>query len=94
MIMEETWGTDMEIFTFASLCQTNVYVYGSLYGKWSVHPQSLSVNNFDVLIKSVYLLHSKDHYDVISSVIKTWDGAVIVHLCHIMKHVFHTFLNH
>ena len=71
MNMNGTWGTDIEILTFASLCQANVYVYGTRSGNWVIHPPSLSVNDIDVSIESVYLLHSGDHYDVVSSVTKT-----------------------
>ena len=33
-----TWGTDVELLTFANLCQTNVYVYNTECYTWIVYP--------------------------------------------------------
>ena len=71
MSFDLTWGTDIEIFTFANLCQVNVYVYDTQYGSWNVLPLGLSLTHIDVSILSVYLLHPIDHYDVLSSVTNT-----------------------
>ncbi len=70
MDINNVWGTDIEILTFANLCQTNVYVYDVRYGNWNMFPPSLSMSNIDVSIKSVYLIHPIDHYNVVSSVRK------------------------
>ena len=65
------WDTDVEIFTFANLCQTNVYYVYSVaqQSSWCVFPPTLSLSNIDVSTESVYLLHPPDHYDVITSVL-------------------------
>ena len=65
-----TWGTDIEIFTFANLCQTNVYVYDTENGLLNVFPPSVSLIDFDVSTKSVHLLHPTGHFDVVTSVRK------------------------
>ena len=64
------WGTDIEIFAFANLCQANVYVYDTENGLWNVFPPSISLIDFDVSTKSVYLLHPTGHFDVVTSVRK------------------------
>ena len=71
MSLDGTWGTDIEIFTFANLCGANVYVYDTQYGSWNVFPPTLSLTHIDASTMSVYLLHPVDHYDVVSSVKKT-----------------------
>ena len=71
MSLDGTWGTDIEIFTFANLCGANVYVYDTQYGRWNVFPPTLSLSHIDISTLSVYLFHPVDHYDVVSSVRKT-----------------------
>ena len=39
------WGTNVEILTFANLCQTNVYVYSVDESRWNVFPPSCSLRN-------------------------------------------------
>ena len=53
-----------------NLCQTNVYVYDTENGLWNVFPPSISLIDFDVSTKSVYLLHPTGHFDVVTSVRK------------------------
>ena len=68
MNCNNVWGTDIEIFTFANMCQTNVYVFSIAQSNWNIFPPSLSVCDIDVSTKSVYLLHPSGHYDVITSI--------------------------
>ena len=63
------WGTDVEIFTFANLCQTNVYVYSIQQKCWCVFSPSCSLRNLDVSIESVYFIHLVNHYEVVTSVL-------------------------
>ena len=62
------WGTDIEIFTFANMCQTKVYVYSVQQSNWCIFTPTLSLRNIDVSTESVYLLHPQGHYDVVTSV--------------------------
>ena len=62
------WGTDVEIMTFANLCQTNVYVFIVQQSRWQVFPPNISLWTMDSATKSVYLLHPPSHYDVVSSI--------------------------
>ena len=71
MSVDGKWGTDIEICTFANLCQTNVYVYDTQHGSRNVFPPGLSLTFVDVSIMPIYLLHPIDHYDVVSFVRKT-----------------------
>ncbi len=61
------WGTDIEIFTFANMCQTNAYVFSVQQSNWCVFSPTLSVRNIDVSTQSVYLLHPQSHYDLVTS---------------------------
>ncbi len=65
------WGTDIEIYTFAHMCETNVYLFCESFDSWALHSRNLSVRDMDVSGKSVYLYHPIDHYDVVCSVRKT-----------------------
>ena len=65
------WGTDIEIYAFAHMCQTNVYLFCESYDTWALHSRNLSVSHMDVTGNSVYLYHPIDHYDVVCSVRKT-----------------------
>ena len=68
-----TWGTDIELLTFANLCQTSVYVYNTERYTWIVYvyPPSFSMSNINVSTKSIiYLFHPINHFDVVSSVRK------------------------
>ena len=62
------WGTDIEIFTFANMCQTKVYVFSVQQSNWCVFTPTLSLRNIDVSTQSVYLLHPQGHYDLVTSV--------------------------
>ena len=62
------WGTDVEIYTFANMCQTNVYVYSVQHSTWCVFSPTLSVLNINLSTESVYLLHPEGHYDVVTSI--------------------------
>ncbi len=62
------WGTDIEIFTFANMCQTKVYVFSVQQSNWSVFTPTLSLRNIVVSTQSVYLLHPQGHYDLVTSV--------------------------
>ena len=53
-----TWGTDVELLTFANLCQTNVYVYNTERYTWIVYPPSYSMSNINVSTKSIILISS------------------------------------
>ncbi len=65
------WGTDIEIYTFAHMCETNVYLFCESIDSWALHSRNLSVRDMDVSGKSVYLYHPIDHYNVVCSVRKT-----------------------
>ena len=52
-----TWGTDVEIFTFANMCQTNVYVYSVEQKCWCVFTASCSLRSLDVSTESLYFIH-------------------------------------
>ena len=64
-----TWGADVEIFTFANLCQTNVYVYSVEQKCWCVFSPSCSLCHLDVSIESVYFIHQHNYYNVVTSVL-------------------------
>ena len=65
-----TWGTDVEILTFAHMTNTRVLVYSTVRDTWSVYKPGnvdLSLDN-DVTERSVYIrLTSGDHFEVITS---------------------------
>ncbi len=67
MNVSTVWGSNREIFTFANMCQVNVYVYDMQHRSWSVYSPNLASNvmNVDCSIKSVYLRHPRDHYNVV-----------------------------
>ena len=67
MNVSTVWGSNKEIYTFANMCQTNVYVYDIEQRSWSVYSPNLSLNviNIDCSIKSVYFRHPKDNYEVV-----------------------------
>ena len=69
MERDYTWGTDVEIFTFANLCQTNVYVYSIQQKCWCVFAPSCSLSNLDVSVESVYFIHLVNHYEVVTAVL-------------------------
>lgn len=67
MNINGVWGTDVEVLTFANMCNVNVYTYSVQHGSWNVYPPTFSVSHFDVFLESVYLRHTGDHYDVVAS---------------------------
>ena len=65
MNVSTVWGSNREIYTFANMCQVNVY---DMHRRsWSVYSPNLAsdVLNVDCTIRSVYLRHPRDHYDVV-----------------------------
>ena len=72
MDRESTWGTDIEILTFAHLLQTPILSYSAEHSSW----QRYAPNNVersmsdDVTQMSMYLLHRYDHFEVVCSVRK------------------------
>ena len=64
------WGTDVEIFTFANICQINVYTFSTEHDTWQLHSPTISIVNANTSIESVYLYHSSDHYTVVRNVKK------------------------
>ena len=67
MNVSTVWGSNREIYTFSNMCQVNVYVYDMQRRSWSVYSPNLAsdIMNVDCSIKSVYLRHPVDHYDVV-----------------------------
>ena len=67
MNISTVWGSNREIYTFANMCQVNVYVYDMHRRSWSVYSPNMAsdVLNVDCTIKSIYLRHPIDHYDVV-----------------------------
>ena len=70
MNVSTVWGLNRDIFTFANMCQVNVYVYDMQHRSCSVCSPNLAsdVMNVDCSIKSVYLRHPRDHYDVVVTI--------------------------
>ena len=66
-----SWGTDVEIITFAHLVNTNVYTFYN-NSWWLYGPHIINiVMQLDVATRSVYILHTAepDHFQVVSSVV-------------------------
>ena len=70
MERNSVWGTDVEIFTFANICQINVYTFSTEHDTWQLHSPTISIVNANTSIESVYLYHSSDHYTVVRNVKK------------------------
>ena len=68
-----TWGTDVEILVLAHLLETNIYTFHSGTARWNLYSPS-SVDNqlsCDVRHRSMYIKHIHDHFQVVSSVIRS-----------------------
>ena len=65
MNVSTVWGSNREIYTFANMCQVNVYVYDMHRPSWSIYSPNMAsgVLNVDFTIRSVYLRHPRDRYD-------------------------------
>lgn len=62
------WGTDVEIYTFANMCQINMYTFNTEHDTWQLLSPTVSVVRADPSIQSAYLYHTVDHYTVVRNV--------------------------
>ena len=62
------WGTEVEMLALAHSLNNSVYSYVCQLGKWHQYgPTSVEAHN-NVLPKSMYIRHTVNHFDVVSSV--------------------------
>ena len=70
MDQDGIWGTDIEMLTLAHLLQTPVLSYSHQHGHWqryAPHDVDRQLLN-DVHQRSMYLLHTGNHFNVVGSV--------------------------
>lgn len=73
MDCDTTWGSEVELMVLSNLLNTAVYTYSPTYKIWCKFIPSNVHGEFDVSTHvdstmSVYMRHSVNHYDVVSSV--------------------------
>ena len=79
MDKDGTWGTDIELHTFAHLTQACVFTYCVQDSNWHrFPPHSVGKGNSPTPIqaKSVYLYHTGNHYNVVGATVKVPAPAV------------------
>ena len=62
------WGTEVEMLALAHLLHTTVYSYVCQLGKWHQYGPTSVEAHWNVLPKSMYIRHTVNHFDVVSSV--------------------------
>ena len=70
MDRDGTWGTDIEILSLAHLLQTPFHSYSQPLGLWqrySPHDVDRQLGD-DLQQRSMYLYHTGNHFNVVSSV--------------------------
>ena len=72
MDQDGTWGTDIEMLTLAHLLQTPVLSYSQQHGHWQRYaPHDVDRQLLDdVHQRSMYLFHTRNHFNVVCSVRK------------------------
>ena len=65
------WGTQLEIYTFAYMCQTDIYVFDVETNRWTGYSKTLIVGDTDSNSQSMYIYHPRDHFDVVCSITKS-----------------------
>ena len=76
MDLDRSWGTDVEILTFAHLLQTPIFTYSVQHKTWWEYgPCALErrqraqvVDNGTVVPMGMYLRHRTNHYEVVCGV--------------------------
>ena len=65
------WGTHIEIFTLAYMCQTDIYVFDVENNHWTAYSKTFIVGDIDNTSQSMYIYHPTDHFDVVCSVTRS-----------------------
>ena len=64
-------GGQTEIFTFAYMCQTDIYVFDVENNHWTAYTKTFIVGEIDNTSQSMYIYHPTDHFDVVCSVTRS-----------------------
>ncbi len=71
-----TWGTDVEIYTFAHLLRTCIYVYSVAHSRWQRHVPTINIcvaqptAVYDDQM-ALYVRHNVNHYEVVGSIVES-----------------------